>query len=63
MEADESYECPSSGRLVEILREENASLKLELETYYQRVCRLQKVFIWTCYIYKIVMWHCYNASY
>lgn len=32
-----------SSRLVEILREENASLKRELETYYQRVRKLQKV--------------------
>ena len=33
----------SSNRLVEILREENMSLKKELETYYQRVRKQQKV--------------------
>ena len=36
-------EYSSNSRLVEILREENASLKQELETYYQRVRKLQKV--------------------
>ncbi len=34
---------PTSNRLVDILREENASLKQELEAYYQRVRKLQKV--------------------
>ena len=33
----------SNTRLVEILKEENASLKRELECYYQRVRKLQKV--------------------
>ncbi len=33
----------SNSRLVDILREENVSLKQELETYYQRVRKLQKV--------------------
>ena len=37
------HSSSSSSRLVEILREENASLKRELETYYQRVRKLQKV--------------------
>ena len=32
-----------AARLVEILRDENASLKRELETYYQRVRKLMKV--------------------
>ena len=39
--ADKQENCNS--RLVEILREENYSLKRELETYYQRVRKLQKV--------------------
>ena len=45
MDGDDSSDPyqPSSGRLVEILREENASLKQELESYYQKVRRLQKV--------------------
>jgi len=45
VDGDESGDLyqPSSGRLVEILREENASLKQELESYYQRVRKLQKV--------------------
>ena len=46
-ELDALYPPPSqqdgSSRLVEILREENSSLKKELESYYQRVRRLQKV--------------------
>lgn len=33
------------SRLVQVLREENTTLKRELETYYQRVRRLQKVTI------------------
>lgn len=33
----------SNTRLVEILREENATLKKELESYYNRVRKLQKV--------------------
>lgn len=40
---EERSEYSSSSRLVEILREENTSLKQELETYYQRVRKLQKV--------------------
>ena len=39
--ADRQENCNS--RLVEILKEENASLKRELEMYYQRVRKLQKV--------------------
>ena len=35
--------CSGSSRLVEILREENATLKKELESYYNRVRKLQKV--------------------
>ncbi len=43
-QADErAGDYSSSNRLVEILREENMSLKQELETYYQRVRKLQKV--------------------
>ena len=46
-ELDALYPPPSqqdgSSRLVEILREENSSLKKELESYYQRVRKLQKV--------------------
>ena len=37
-----------SSRLVEILREENGSLKRELESYYQRVRKLQKVRLRDC---------------
>ena len=33
----------NNTRLVEILREENATLKKELESYYNRVRKLQKV--------------------
>lgn len=33
----------SSTKLVEILREENSSLKHELEMYYQRVRKLQRL--------------------
>ncbi len=32
-----------NSRLVYILREENTALKRDLETYYQRVRKLQKV--------------------
>ena len=32
--------------LLEILHEENATLKRELETYYQRVCKLMRVSPW-----------------
>ena len=32
-----------NARLVEILREENVTLKRELEIYYQRVCKLMRV--------------------
>ncbi len=32
-----------NSRLVDILREENTALKRDLETYYQRVRKLQKV--------------------
>ena len=32
-----------NARLVEILREENTTLKRELEIYYQRVCKLMRV--------------------
>lgn len=32
-----------NSRLVDILREENSALKKDLETYYQRVRKLQKV--------------------
>jgi DNA polymerase elongation subunit (family B) len=35
--------CSGNSRLVEILREENATLKKELESYYNRVRKLQKV--------------------
>lgn len=42
-QAEERADYPSSSRLVDILREENTSLKRELETYYQRVRKLQKV--------------------
>ena len=45
IQADGKGDYSSSSRLVEILREENASLKQELETYYQRVRKLQKVCI------------------
>ena len=41
----------SNTRLVEILREENASLKKELESYYNRVRKLQKVSTFTVYTY------------
>lgn len=42
-QAEDRNEYSSNSRLVEILREENSSLKKELETYYQRVRKLQKV--------------------
>ena len=42
-QAEERCEYGANSRLVEILREENTSLKQELETYYQRVRKLQKV--------------------
>lgn len=40
---EERGDYSSSSRLVDILREENSSLKQELEMYYQRVRKLQKV--------------------
>jgi hypothetical protein len=43
LRSEERSDYSSTSRLVEILREENSSLKQELETYYQRVRKLQKV--------------------
>ena len=37
-----------NSRLVDILREENTALKRDLETYYQRVRKLQKVSVFIC---------------
>jgi hypothetical protein len=34
---------PLPGHIVDILRDENASLKKELDIYYQRVCKLHKL--------------------
>ena len=45
---DRAGDYSTSLRLVEILREENTSLKQELETYYQRVRKLQKVVPCVC---------------
>ena len=43
---DGTMRLHENSRLVEILHEENTTLKRELETYYQRVCKLMRVSPW-----------------
>ena len=43
LSAKAEFKETCNSRLVDILREENAALKKDLETYYQRVRKLQKV--------------------
>lgn len=43
LSAKAEFQENCNSRLVDILREENTTLKRDLETYYQRVRKLQKV--------------------